>query len=150
MAFSIICSQFSRHVIIPSYWWRSLHCAGWVYESPDKFQRKPLVTLAFFRLKNLKKKRRRRTKKNLERHCPCRDIIPLLDDSYKSSSEIAYQNMESTPSHPISDSTTTPPKCIWGANFSFDSTSLVGLKSLAMETITSPQMTPSVPLSGNP
>jgi trichothecene 3-O-acetyltransferase len=69
---------------------------------------------------------------------PRRDIIPLLDDFYEPSSEIT----EPTPSQPISDSTNgspappLPPKCIW-AIFSFDPTSLVALKSLATEAISS-------------
>ena len=72
---------------------------------------------------------------------PRRDIIPLLDDSYEPGSEIAHQN-KPTSSQPISDGTNgsavppSPPKCIW-ANFSFDPTSLVALKSLATETIPS-------------
>ena len=72
-----------------------------------------------------------------------RDIIPLLDDSYELGSEIAHRNKKPTPSHPISGSTNgsptlapPPPKCI-RANFSFNPTSVVALKSLATETISS-------------
>ncbi|KAL1968670.1 hypothetical protein VTN77DRAFT_1496 [Rasamsonia byssochlamydoides] len=59
-----------------------------------------------------------------------RNLIPLLDDSYKQGSELARQIVKPTPSHP-------PPKCTW-AYFTFHPTSLTALKSLATKTITLP------------
>ncbi|KAF8972197.1 putative trichothecene 3-O-acetyltransferase [Flammula alnicola] len=76
---------------------------------------------------------------NLDR----RNVIPLLDDSYKPGSELAHQMVKPTPSHTISKDTNAhpapppPPKCSW-AYFTFHPTSLAALKSLATKTITLP------------
>lgn len=72
-----------------------------------------------------------------------RNIIPLLDESYKQGPELARQIVKPTPSHPISyDTTDHPapppaPKCTW-TYFTFHPTSLTALKSLATKTITLP------------
>ena len=72
-----------------------------------------------------------------------RNLIPLLDDSYKQGSELARQIVKPTPSHPISNGTNghpTPPplpKCTW-SYITFHPTSLSALKSLATKTITIP------------
>jgi len=72
-----------------------------------------------------------------------RNLIPLLDDSYKQGSELARQIVKPTPSHPISNGTNghpappPPPKCTW-TYFTFHPTSLTALKSLATKTITLP------------
>ncbi|MCJ1304650.1 hypothetical protein MMC08_007463 [Hypocenomyce scalaris] len=72
-----------------------------------------------------------------------RNLIPLLDDSYKQGFELARQIVKPTPSHPISSGTdglpAPPPplKCTW-AYFTFHPTSLTALKSLATNTITLP------------
>jgi trichothecene 3-O-acetyltransferase len=72
-----------------------------------------------------------------------RNLIPLLDDSYKQGSELAHQIVKPTPSRPISSGTNgnsappPPPKCAW-AYFTFHPTSLTAVKSLATETITLP------------
>ncbi|MCJ1246356.1 hypothetical protein MMC30_003563 [Trapelia coarctata] len=72
-----------------------------------------------------------------------RNLIPLLDDSYKQGSELARQIVKPTPSHPISNGTNAhptpppPPKCTW-TYFTFNPTSLTALKSLATKTITLP------------
>lgn len=71
------------------------------------------------------------------------NLIPLLDDSYRPGSELAYQIVKSSPSHPISNSTdgslapALPPKCTW-TYFTFSPSSLTALKSLAMATIAHP------------
>jgi trichothecene 3-O-acetyltransferase len=58
-----------------------------------------------------------------------RNLIPLLDDSYKQGPELARQIVKPTPSHPISNGTTghlappPPPKCTW-TYFTFHPTSL--------------------------
>ena len=70
-----------------------------------------------------------------------RNLIPLLDNSYKQGSELARQIIKHPPSHPISDGTNNhpapppPPKSTW-AYFTFYPTSLTALKSLAAEGIT--------------
>jgi trichothecene 3-O-acetyltransferase len=72
-----------------------------------------------------------------------RNLIPLLDDSYKQGSELAHQIVKPPPSHPISSGTNgnsappPPPKCAW-AYFTFHPTSLTAVKSLATKTITLP------------
>ena len=70
-----------------------------------------------------------------------RNIIPLLDDSYKQGSELVRQIVKPTPSHPISNGINghpappPPPKCTW-TYFTFPPTSLTALKSLATNTVT--------------
>ena len=72
-----------------------------------------------------------------------RNLIPLLDDSYKPGSELARQIVQPTPSYPISTGTNgypelpPAPKCTW-TYFTFHPTSLTALKSLATKTITLP------------
>ena len=72
-----------------------------------------------------------------------RNLIPLLDESYKQGSELTHQLVKPTPSHPISSGTnghpapSPPPKCTW-TYFTFPPTSLTALKSLATKTITIP------------
>lgn len=72
-----------------------------------------------------------------------RNLIPLLDDSYKQGSELARQIVKPTSSHLISNDTNghpappPSPKCTW-AYFTFRPTSLTALKSLATKTITLP------------
>lgn len=67
--------------------------------------------------------------------------IPLLDDSYKQGSELAYQIVKPTPCHPISNDTNShtappsPPECTW-TYFTFDPGSLAALKSSATKDIT--------------
>ncbi|CAA7269059.1 unnamed protein product [Cyclocybe aegerita] len=69
---------------------------------------------------------------NLDR----RNIIPLLDDSYKPGPELAHQMVKPTPSQTISKDSNAhpesdpPSKCSW-AYFTFPSHSLAALKSLA-------------------
>ncbi|TGO07293.1 hypothetical protein BTUL_0295g00030 [Botrytis tulipae] len=77
---------------------------------------------------------------NLPRH----NLIPLLDDSFKPGPEVTRQTVKSTPSQPICDATDSKPpqpppspECTW-AYFTFPTTSLVALKSLAKEAITGP------------
>lgn len=76
---------------------------------------------------------------NLTRH----NLIPLLDDSYKQGSELAYQIVKPTPPHPLSNDSNDhpapppPPKCTW-TYFTFHPISISALKSLAMESITLP------------
>lgn len=70
------------------------------------------------------------------------NLIPLLDDSYKQGSELAYQIVKPTQSPFISndsnDNPAPPPlNCTW-TYFNFHSTSLTALKSLATRTITLP------------
>jgi hypothetical protein len=70
------------------------------------------------------------------------NLIPFLDDSYKPGPELEYQIVKAATSHPISSTDgypapPPPPKCTW-ASFTFESTSLAALKSLATETITPP------------
>ncbi|KAF2187607.1 hypothetical protein K469DRAFT_661572 [Zopfia rhizophila CBS 207.26] len=62
-------------------------------------------------------------------------IVPLLDDSYKLGSEITPQIVKPTPSQ--NPTSSPPPKCTW-AYFTFPTTSLTALKSLATQTITLP------------
>ena len=74
---------------------------------------------------------------NLDR----RNIIPYLDDSYKSS-ELTHQIVKPTPSYPISNDTKSKPapplpQCTW-VYFMFQLASLTALKSLATETLTLP------------
>lgn len=72
-----------------------------------------------------------------------RDIIPLLDDSYKQGPELARQIFKPTPpsslpnddGHPAPPPPPPPPKCTW-AYFTFHPTSLTALKSFATKTIT--------------
>lgn len=70
-----------------------------------------------------------------------RNLIPLLDDSYRQGSELAHQIVKPTPSHPSSNSTNShraiprSPKCSWTYSI-FDSTSLTILKALATKTMT--------------
>ncbi len=72
-----------------------------------------------------------------------RNLIPFLDDSYEQGSELAYQVAKPTPSHLTLSGTKDhlapppPPECTW-AYFSFESSSLAFLKSLATRTITLP------------
>lgn len=72
-----------------------------------------------------------------------RNLIPLLDDSYKEGSELASQIVKPTPFHPISNDTNdhsappSPPKCTW-TYFTFNPISLTSLKSLATKTKTLP------------
>ena len=72
-----------------------------------------------------------------------RNLIPLLDNSYKQGSELARQIVKPTPSHPISSGTNghpappPPPKCTW-SYFTFHPTSLTALKLLATKTIILP------------
>ncbi|CAF9939624.1 hypothetical protein IMSHALPRED_001573 [Imshaugia aleurites] len=72
-----------------------------------------------------------------------RNIIPLLDRSYKPGSELAYQMVQPAPSHPISKESNEhpapppPSNCTW-TYFTFDPTSLSTLKSLATKSITIP------------
>ena len=72
-----------------------------------------------------------------------RNLIPLLDDSYKEGPELARQIMKPTPSQPIFNGTNghpAPPplpKCTW-AYFTFHPTSLTTLKSLATRAIPLP------------
>lgn len=74
---------------------------------------------------------------------PRRNLIPLLDDSYKPGSELACQIVPPTPPDPNPKGTNNhqapppPSKCTW-SNFTFHSASLSALKSEATETITSP------------
>jgi hypothetical protein len=75
---------------------------------------------------------------NLER----RNLIPLLDDSYKQGSELAHQIVKLSPSQPSNGADghpapPTPPKCTW-TYFTFNPTSLTALKSLAGKTISNP------------
>ncbi|KAJ3090292.1 hypothetical protein HK102_004215 [Quaeritorhiza haematococci] len=78
---------------------------------------------------------------NLDR----RDLVPLLDDSYKECSELARQVAKHTPpSHLDANGTNgdpaapfPPPKSTW-AYFTFPHISLTALKSLATQTITLP------------
>jgi trichothecene 3-O-acetyltransferase len=72
------------------------------------------------------------------------NLIPLLDeDSYDQGSALAHQLVKPSPSHIISSGTTgdqappPPPKCTW-TYFTFTSTSLTALKSIAAKTITLP------------
>ncbi|KAI9842074.1 MAG: hypothetical protein M1837_007499 [Sclerophora amabilis] len=70
-----------------------------------------------------------------------RNLLPLLDYSYKQGSELARQIVKPTPAHPIANDADghtappPPPKCTW-AYFSFHPTSLTALKSLAGKAIT--------------
>ncbi|KAL8720829.1 MAG: hypothetical protein Q9225_002383 [Loekoesia sp. 1 TL-2023] len=69
-----------------------------------------------------------------------RNLIPLLDDSHEQSSELARQIVKPVLSRPTSDGQPAPPslpKCTW-AYFTFASSSLSTLKSLATSTITLP------------
>lgn len=72
-----------------------------------------------------------------------RNLIPLLDDSYKLGSELARQIVIPTPSHPIPNGTNAHPapppplNCTW-TYFTFHPTALTALKSLATTTITLP------------
>lgn len=66
-----------------------------------------------------------------------RNIIPLLDDSYEQGSEIGHQLVKPTPSPPVTnEATSSAPECTW-AYFSFPRQSLIALKSLATETVSS-------------
>lgn len=71
-----------------------------------------------------------------------RNLIPLLDDSYKQGSELVHQIVKPTRSHSVSNGTdghpapASPPKSTW-TYFTFRPTSLAALKSLATKTITS-------------
>ncbi|KAI9734891.1 MAG: hypothetical protein M1834_001971 [Cirrosporium novae-zelandiae] len=71
------------------------------------------------------------------------NLIPLLDDSYKQNPELARQIVKPAPSPPTSNDTNNhpapppPAKSTW-AYFSFNSTSLAALKSLATKTLTPP------------
>ncbi|MCJ1270779.1 hypothetical protein MMC22_010676 [Lobaria immixta] len=71
-----------------------------------------------------------------------RNLIPLLDDSYKQGPELVRQILKPTLPHPASNGTdehpapSPPPKCTW-TYFTFHPTSLAALKSLATKTITS-------------
>lgn len=68
-----------------------------------------------------------------------RNLIPLLDDSYKPGPELAHQIVKPTPSDPISNgSAPSPPIESTWTYFNFSSTSLTALKSLATKTITDP------------
>ncbi|KAI9852720.1 MAG: hypothetical protein M1838_005915 [Thelocarpon superellum] len=70
-----------------------------------------------------------------------RNLIPFLDDSYKQGPELTPQIVKASPSHPLSRSTKersnppSPPQCAW-TSFTFSSTSLTALKSLATESMT--------------
>lgn len=61
-----------------------------------------------------------------------RNLIPLLDDSYKPGPELARQIGKPPNGHPA-----PPPKCSW-TYFIFDHTSLIALKSLATQTMILP------------
>ena len=69
-----------------------------------------------------------------------RNLIPLLDESYKQGPELANQIVQP---HPISNDIKSPPpqpsppECTW-AYFTFPAASLTSLKSMAMENITIP------------
>lgn len=69
------------------------------------------------------------------------NTIPLLDSSYRQGSELNYQLLKPPPSLPVSNSTEehpgtlNPPNCTW-AYFTFSSTSLTSLKSLATKNLT--------------
>lgn len=75
----------------------------------------------------------------LSGNLPRQNIIPLLDDSYKQGSELVHQIVKPTPSHPISNDTTSPPppQSTW-AYFTFNATSLTALKTLATKAIALP------------
>jgi len=62
---------------------------------------------------------------------PRRDLIPLLDDTYTSGSELSYRIMNPTPP---SESPTPPPKSTW-SYFTFSPASLTTLKSLATKSM---------------
>jgi trichothecene 3-O-acetyltransferase len=69
------------------------------------------------------------------------NLYPLLDDSYKPGSELAYQivNPARSPSDSEDNNDTAPPEsppCTW-ANFTFNAASLTALKSLTTKSISS-------------
>ena len=68
-----------------------------------------------------------------------RNLIPLLDESYRPGTELAYQIVNPTPPLRISNKppapSPPPPNCTW-AYFTFPPTSLTTLKALASQTIT--------------
>ncbi|KAM0797367.1 trichothecene 3-O-acetyltransferase-like protein [Usnea florida] len=74
---------------------------------------------------------------------PRGNLIPLLDDAYEQGPELAHQIVKPIPPHPDSNSSNdqaeppSSPKCTW-RYFSFHSTSLAALKSLATKTMTLP------------
>jgi len=71
-----------------------------------------------------------------------RNIVPLLDDSYKQGPEIAHQIVKPAPAPPTSDSAVDPlalpsPSSSW-ADFSFLPTALTSLKAFATKSISHP------------
>jgi hypothetical protein len=68
---------------------------------------------------------------------PRRDIVPLLDDSITSDSELDRYIIRPAAKDALSGpKPSTPPKCTW-AYLIFPSSSIVALKSLAMDSLTS-------------
>lgn len=65
-----------------------------------------------------------------------RSLVPLLEDyNYRKGSELDHQIVKPTPPYP-SPASSSPPKCTW-TYFTFPPDSLVALKSLATEMMTS-------------
>lgn len=72
-------------------------------------------------------------------NCDRRHLIPLLDESYQPGPELSRQIAKPPPAEISADNhpapPATPPKCIW-TYFTFSSTSLAALKSLATKSLT--------------